>query len=80
MAAHEFGHALGLTHTRQNPAGGVRWNEQVVARELARPSFYWTADQVQAFLAGAQRESLYGTWFDPASVMMEFYPAEWTTD
>ena len=26
-AAHEFGHAIGLAHEHQNPAGGIQWNE-----------------------------------------------------
>ena len=29
-AAHEFGHAIGLAHEHQNPAGGIQWNEEVV--------------------------------------------------
>src|SRR4029450_7071518 len=27
-AAHEFGHAIGLGHEHQNPAGGIEWNVQ----------------------------------------------------
>jgi hypothetical protein len=39
-AAHEFGHALGLAHEHQNPAGGIQWNEEVVIRECAKsPNF-----------------------------------------
>ena len=34
-AAHEFGHAIGLAHEHQNPAGGIQWNEEVVIREMA---------------------------------------------
>jgi hypothetical protein len=26
-AGHEFGHAIGLAHEHQNPAGGIEWNE-----------------------------------------------------
>ena len=33
-AAHEFGHAIGLGHEHQNPAGGIEWNEEVVLRDL----------------------------------------------
>ena len=32
-AGHEFGHAIGLAHEHQNPAGGMEWNEAVVLRE-----------------------------------------------
>ncbi len=39
-AAHEFGHAIGLAHEHQNPAGGIQWNEEVVIRECAKsPNF-----------------------------------------
>lgn len=38
-AAHEFGHALGLAHEHQNPAGGIEWNEEVILRNLmGRPT------------------------------------------
>jgi len=36
-AAHEFGHAIGLAHEHQNPAGGIQWNEQAVIRAMAGP-------------------------------------------
>src|SRR4029453_13895148 len=36
-AAHEFGHAIGLAHEHQNPAGGIEWNEEVVLRDLSGP-------------------------------------------
>ncbi len=35
--AHEFGHAIGLGHEYQNPAGSILWNEAVVIRELSGP-------------------------------------------
>src|SRR5688572_18613205 len=34
--AHEFGHAIGLAHEHQNPAGGLEWNEEVVIAECAQ--------------------------------------------
>ncbi len=40
-AAHEFGHAIGLAHEHQNPAGGIQWNEQVVIREMAKSPNFW---------------------------------------
>ncbi|HSM21111.1 MAG TPA: M12 family metallopeptidase, partial [Rubrivivax sp.] len=39
--AHEFGHAIGLAHEHQNPAGGIQWNEQVVIREMAKSPNFW---------------------------------------
>ena len=40
-AAHEFGHAIGLAHEHQNPAGGIQWNEAVVIREMAGSPNFW---------------------------------------
>jgi astacin (peptidase family M12A) len=40
-AAHEFGHAIGLAHEHQNPAGGIQWNEEVVIRECAKSPNFW---------------------------------------
>ncbi|MSQ97608.1 MAG: peptidase, partial [Gemmataceae bacterium] len=40
-AGHEFGHAIGLAHEHQNPAGGIQWNEAVVIRELAKSPNFW---------------------------------------
>lgn len=40
-AAHEFGHAIGLAHEPQNPAGGIQWNEEVVIREAAKSPNFW---------------------------------------
>jgi hypothetical protein len=36
-AAHEFGHAIGLGHEHQNPAGGIQWNRDIVIRDLSGP-------------------------------------------
>jgi len=37
-AAHEFGHAIGLAHEHQNPAGGIEWNDAIVLRDLSGPA------------------------------------------
>ncbi|MGH8550794.1 MAG: M12 family metallopeptidase, partial [Methylococcales bacterium] len=46
-AAHEFGHAIGLAHEHQNPAGGIEWNEEVVLRDLSGPPNSWTPKQIR---------------------------------
>ncbi len=57
-AAHEFGHAIGLAHEHQNPAGGIQWNEEVVIRELAKsPNFWDEADDAPQRPAQIQRRS-----------------------
>jgi len=78
-AAHGFGHAMGLTHVRQNRAGGKSWNVDAILRDLARPPLHWDRERVLAYLNSLRRDSMTGTMFDPGSVMLEYYPADWTT-
>ena len=35
VVLHEFGHALGLIHEHQNPAGGIKWNKRAVIDALS---------------------------------------------
>lgn len=78
-AAHEFGHAIGLAHEHSNPAGGIQWNEPVVLRALAGPPNFWDEATVRhnVFRKYAV-EQVNGTDFDPASIMLYAFPAEWT--
>jgi hypothetical protein len=80
-AAHEWGHAIGLAHEHQNPAGGIQWNEPVVIREMARsPNFWDEATTRHNILSRYQADQVNGTAFDPESIMLYFFPAEWTTN
>jgi len=77
--AHEFGHAIGLAHEHQNPAGGIQWNEQVVIRELAKSPNFWDAETTRHnILRKYSVSQINGTSFDPDSIMLYFFPAEWT--
>ena len=77
--AHEFGHAIGLAHEHQNPAGGIQWNEEVVIRELAKsPNFWDEATTRHNVLRKYTADQINGTQFDPDSIMLYFFPAEWT--
>jgi len=77
-AAHEFGHAIGLGHEHQNPAGGIEWNEEAVIRDLKGPPNYWTVDQIrQNVLEKYRQDQIRGTEFDPKSVMLYFFPGAW---
>ncbi len=79
--AHEFGHAIGLAHEHQNPAGGIEWNEAVVIRELAKsPNFWDEATTRHNVLRKYSADQINGTQFDPDSIMLYFFPAEWTTN
>ena len=78
-AAHEFGHAIGLAHEHQNPAGGIQWNEEVVIREVAKsPNFWDEATARHNVLRKYTADQINGTQFDPDSIMLYFFPAEWT--
>jgi Astacin (Peptidase family M12A) len=78
-AAHEFGHAIGLAHEHQNPAGGIQWNEQVVIRELAKSPNFWDEDKARHnVLRKYSVDQINGTEFDPDSIMLYFFPASWT--
>jgi hypothetical protein len=80
IAAHEFGHAIGLNHVRQIPAGGMPWNEGIMIRDLSGPPMYWTADQIRQFALklNQSQDSEFVTHFDPYSIMWDFFPPEWT--
>ena len=78
-AGHEFGHALGLAHEHQNPAGGIQWNEAVVLRDLAGPPNNWDQATIRHnVLAKYTADQIKGTTFDPDSIMLYFFPASWT--
>ncbi len=78
-AAHEFGHAIGLAHEHQNPAGGIQWNEPVVIAALAKAPNFWDEDKVRHnVLRKYAVDQINGTEFDPDSIMLYFFPAEWT--
>jgi hypothetical protein len=71
---HEFGHALGLLHEHQNPAGGIPWNETAVY------SHYWNTqgwDRNTTYhnvIATANRNTTQYSVPDRASIM--HYPVD----
>lgn len=78
-AAHEFGHAIGLAHEHQNPAGGIQWNEAVVIREAAKAPNFWDEDKARHnIIRKYSADQINGTAFDPDSIMLYFFPASWT--
>lgn len=77
--AHEFGHAIGLAHEHQNPAGGIVWNEPVVIAALAGSPNFWDEATVRHNVLDKYRfDQVKGTQFDPESIMLYFFPASWT--
>ncbi len=77
-AAHEFGHAIGLAHEHQNPAGGIEWNEEVVIRDLSGPPNYWDEAKTRHNVLNKYSvDQIRGTVFDPDSIMLYFFPDSW---
>lgn len=77
-AAHEFGHAIGLAHEHQNPAGGMEWNEAVVIQSLQGPPNHWDEATIRHnVLRKYQVSQVHGTAFDPDSIMLYFFPGSW---
>jgi astacin (peptidase family M12A) len=81
VVLHEFGHALGLVHEHQNPAGGIKWNKPQIYKDLSGPPNSWTKEQIDhnMFKAYAASETNF-TATDGKSIMMYPIPKSWTTD
>ena len=81
VVLHEFGHARGLAHEHQNPEGGIKWNEAAVIRDLSGPPNNWDEATIRHnVLNKYSHDQINGTEFDPESIMLYSFPAEWTTD
>ncbi len=77
-AAHEFGHAIGLAHEHQNPAGGIEWNEEAVIRDLSGSPNNWDEATIRRnVLNKYSADQIRGTNFDPGSIMLYFFPDSW---
>jgi serralysin len=79
VVLHEFGHALGLIHEHQNPAGGIDWDRAAVMRDLSGPPNNWSPDVIEQnmFQPYSATETNFSQ-LDPGSIMMYPIPAPWT--
>jgi hypothetical protein len=81
VVLHEFGHALGMIHEHQNPAAEIEWNRKVVYRDLGGPPNNWDPEQVRFNVFDRYAaDTTQFTDFDPDSIMLYFFPPEWTYD
>jgi Astacin (Peptidase family M12A) len=77
-AGHEFGHAIGLAHEHQNPAGGIEWNETKVIKDLSGPPNNWDEATIRHnVLRKYGVDQIKGTAFDKDSIMLYFFPGTW---
>lgn len=77
-AGHEFGHAIGMAHEHQNPAGGIEWVEATVIQSLSGPPNNWDAATIRHNVLEKYRvDQIQGTKFDPDSIMLYFFPGNW---
>lgn len=75
---HEFGHALGIDHEHQNPAGGCdnEYNWKRVYSYLQGPPNNWPKETIDWNLRQASGEDIQTTKFDRKSVMIYQFPAD----
>lgn len=78
---HEFGHAIGaLIHEHQNSIGGngIQWNKPKVY-EWARRTQGWDKSTTdENIFQQYDRNSLNGSVYDPLSIMLYFFPKDFT--
>lgn len=82
VVLHEFGHALGLIHEHQNPAGGIPWNKPAVYKALSGPPNNWDQATIDRnmFAVWADAAETNFTAVDQKSIMMYPIPKEWVSD
>ena len=82
VVLHEFGHAIGLIHEHQHPAGGIQWNRDRIIQDLSGPPNNWTLEQIEhnMFEPYSKNETNHTNQIDKLSIMMYPIPAKWTLD
>jgi hypothetical protein len=77
VVIHEFGHAIGAVHEHQVPKGGIKWNLQAVYQYFSGPPNNWSKDEIDFNIVQKYSQTqLNGTTFDPKSIMLYQFPAE----
>ncbi len=79
VVLHEFGHALGLIHEHQNPAGGIPWNREAVYEYYAGPPNNWSKATTDTDLFQTyDKNQVNFSGFDPESIMLYPIPNAFT--
>jgi hypothetical protein len=76
---HEFGHALGILHEHQNPVSACanEFNWDYITKYLSGPPNNWDEETIKFNMAPFSGEDLMMTDFDPKSVMLYSFPADY---
>ncbi len=81
VVVHEFGHAVGCIHEHQNPANGIKWNKPAVYKYFEGPPNNWSKAEVDSnIFKKYSKDITQFTAVDTTSIMMYFFPPEFTTD
>jgi hypothetical protein len=81
VVLHEFGHALGLIHEHQQPTAEIKWNKELVYRQLGGPPNRWDRETVDHNVFNRlSKAELNFSVYDRDSIMHYFFPKEWTLD
>jgi hypothetical protein len=80
VVLHEFGHAIGLAHEHQNPAGGIEWDQVQVIKDLSGPPNNWSIPVISRnmFETYSNEETNHTGTTDGSSIMMYPIPKTWT--
>lgn len=79
VVLHEFGHALGLIHEHQNPAGRIPWNREAVYAFYAGPPNFWSREEVDVNIFQVYDSTVTNySQFDPQSIMLYPIPPQFT--
>ena len=78
---HEMGHMLGMIHEHQNPKGqNIDWNDKKVF-EWAKETQGWDEKTTRENMIDKyDSNSINGSSFDPQSIMLYFFPADFTNN
>jgi serralysin len=81
VVLHEFGHALGLIHEHQNPAGGIPWNKDAVYASLSGPPNKWDRAGIEHNMFETyNKDRTQYTVVDLESIMRYPIDPRWVTD
>lgn len=80
VISHEFGHMIGMIHEHQTPNNNpIEWNKPVVNAALSGPPNFWDQPTIDHNIyAKYEVSQINGSDFDPKSIMLYSFPANWT--